>query len=202
MTIQQDRLVELLQAKRREDPKRFGEYLPGVSDLLPELPPRQDSALSSSGLTEREISCHKDGLSEALDKLHEGAITVEEAEKGLQHCANLIRDDSLTEDVGYAELKALVRAAIGKSPGSYRSKTTVPLGGGKDGPAFERVSAIRGVYLDLDRDGRLVSVSIHPGKVRERRRLMEFVGASRDPDRDVASRHDEYLAVQDPHGAA
>ena len=202
MTTQEDRLVELLQAKRREDPKGFVEYLPGVSELLSELPPGSSGMRLPSALTNRELSYHREGLSEALGKLGEGVVTVEEAAKGLRHCANLIRDDSLTEDVGYEELKSLVRAAIGKSPSSYTSKTTVPVGEANAGPSLERVSAIRGVYLDLDRDGRLVSVSIHPGKVRERRKLMEFVGASRDPDPDVASRHDDYLAMQDPHGTA
>ena len=128
MTTQEDRLVELLQAKRREDPKGFVEYLPGVSELLSELPPGSSGMRPPSALTNRELSYHREGLSEALGKLGEGVVTVEEAAKGLRHCANLIRDDSLTEDVGYEELKALVRAAIGKSPRSYTSKTTVPVG--------------------------------------------------------------------------
>ena len=138
-------------------------------------------------------------LSAVLGKLDEGTITTEEAAKGLQHCANLIRDGNLAEEVGYGTLKDLIRAALGKSPGSYRAKTTVPLGEGS-GYAMERVSAIRGVSLDLDRERRLVSISIHPGKFRERRLLMKFVGASRDPEPDVAARHDDYLAMQEPHG--
>ena len=35
-------------------------------------------------------------MAEALDKLEGGAITAEGAAKGLQHCANLIRDDAFT----------------------------------------------------------------------------------------------------------
>ncbi len=66
----------------------------------------------------------------------------------------------------------------------------------------EQVPAIRGVYLDLDKDTRLVSISIDPRKVRERRSLMEFVGAGKDPEPDVSTRHDDYLAMEDPHGAA
>ncbi len=199
MSTQHERLIALLQAKRRADPQGFRKYLPGVTELLPALPASRRSTRSPFGLTEREHAYHRDGLSAVLGRLDEGTVTAEEAAKGLQHCANLIRDDSLAEEVGYEVLKGLIRAALGKSPGSYRSETTVPLGEGS-GRVLERVSAIRGVSLDLDRERRLVSVSIHPGKIRERRQLMKFVGASKDPEPDVAARHDDYLAMQEPHG--
>lgn len=199
MSIQQERLIALLQAKRRADPQGFREYLPGVIELLPALPARRHSTRSPFGLTERELAYHQDGLSAVLGKLAAKTVTADEAAQGLQHCANLIRDDNLPEEVGYEVLKGLIRAALGKSPGSYRAKTTVPLGEGR-GRVLERVSAIRGVSLDLDRERRLVSISIRPGKVRERRQLMKFVGASKDPAPDVAARHDDYLAMQEPHG--
>ncbi len=200
MSTQQERLIALLQAKRRADPQGFRKYLPGVTELLPALPARRSSAPSPFGLTERERAHHRDGLSAVLGKLDAGTVTTDEAKKGLQHCANLIRDDNLAEEVGYETLKDLIRAALGKSPGSYRAKTTVPLGAGS-GRVMERVSAIRGVSLDLDRERRLVSISIHPRKFRERRRLMEIVGAYKYSEPDVAARHDHYLAMQEPHGA-
>ena len=200
MSTREKRLIALLQAKRRADPQGFREYLPGVSELLPALPASRRSTRSPFGLTERERAYHRDGLADALDKLAAKTVTAEEAVKGLQHCANLIRDDSLAEEVGYETLKGLIRAALGKSPGSYNSKTTVPLGEGS-GRVLERVSAIRGVSLDLDGERRLVSISIHPGKIRERRQLMKFVGASKDPEPDVAARHDDYLAMQARTGA-
>ncbi len=201
MSTQQERLIALLQAKRRADPQGFREYLPGVIELLPALSARRRSTRSPFGLTERECAYHRDGLADALGKLAAKTVTAEEAVKGLQHCANLIRDDNLPEEVGYEVLKGLIRAALGKSPGSYRAKTIVPLGEGSGGPVLERVSAIRGVSLDLDRERRLVSISIHPGKVRERRQLMKFVGASKDPAPDVAAKHDDYLAMQARTGA-
>ena len=200
MSNQEKRLIDLLQAKYREDPKGFRKYLPGAVELLPEPYSRGGRPRSPFGLTEQEIAFHRTGLAEALEKLDECSVTTEEAAKGLQHCAALIKDDNLPDEAGYEALKSLVSAGIGKSPGSYKSKTTVPLGEGGD--VHEQVSAIRGVYLDLDRDRRLVSISIHPGKVRERRRLMEFIGASKDPEPDVSSRHDDYLAMQNPHGIA
>ena len=194
------RLVDLLQAKYHEDPEGFRRYLPAVAEYLPEPPRVRSITHSPFGLTENELAYHRAGLQDVLAKLHAGTVTPREAAKGLQHCANLISDDNLADEVDYEVLRSLVRAAIGRTPGSYKSKTIVPLGEGKVGTVLEQVSTIRGVYLDLDREGRLVSVSIHPGRVGERRALMEFVGASADPQPDVASRHDDYLAGQDPHG--
>lgn len=199
MTIQERHLVELLHAKYKEDPKGFRKYLPGVVDLLPEQPPEIVRRRSLFGLTEQETAFHRAGLAKVFGDLDKGPVTTEEAAKGLQHCAALIMDDSLPEEAGYEKMKSLVRAALGKSPGSYKSKATVKIGEG-NGDVHERVSAIRGVYLDLDVRRRLVSVSINPRKVRERRELMRFVGASKDPDPHVSTRHDDYLASEDPHG--
>ena len=136
MTIHAELLIDLLQAKYSEDPKGFREYLPGVAELLPEPPLRRANRRSTFGLTERELSYHRAGLLEALGRLDEGAITAEEAVKGLQHCAALIKDDNLPysgeladgvdenlpHEMGHEVLKSLVRAALGKSPGSYKSK--------------------------------------------------------------------------------
>ena len=208
MTTQEKCLIDLLQAKYREDPKGFRRYLPGAAELLPEQPPTRSRARATFGLTERERSYHRAGLSEVLRRIDDGSITAEEAVQGLEHCAALIKDDNLpygwdenlSHEMGYEVKKGLLRAALGKSPGSYRSKTTVPVSG-DGGPILESVSVIMGVFLNLDRNRRLVSVSIDPGKYRARRKAMAFVGASRD-NPDVALRHDDYLAMQDPHGNA
>lgn len=199
MSVQERNLIELLQARYREDPKGFREYLPGVAELLPESSTARGETKSPFGLTKSDIAFHRAGLADVLDKMETGSATAPEAAKGLQHCAALIMDDSLPEEAGYEKMKSLVRAALGKSPGSYKSKATVKIGEG-NGYVHERVSAIRGVYLELDRRRRLVSISINPRKVRERRELMRFVGASKDPDPHVSSRHDDYLASADPHG--
>lgn len=193
-----DRLVSLLQAKRRKDPKGFRKYLPDVADILPE-PRRRSISKSPFGLTERERAFHRNGLRGTLKTLAKDDLTKAEAVKGLHHYAMLIRDDAFYNEVEDSDFKALVKATVGKSPGSFRVKTTVSVGDG--GPVVERVSALRGVYLDLDGERRLVSVSIHPGKMREHRRLMKIVGIGSDCKSDVASRHDYYLAMQDPHGS-
>ena len=187
MSAQERQLIALLEAKYREDPKGFRKFLPGAVDLLPDAAPKRKGSNSPFGLTEHERAFHRAGLSEALDKLAAGTLPPDAAAKGLQHCANLIIDDSLDKTVGYETVKALVTAAIGKSPGSVKANTTVPVAGGRDGNVVEQVSAIRGVYLDLDREGCLVSITINPRQVAERRRIMKFVGAGSDPAPDIAA---------------
>ena len=93
-------------------------------------------------------------------------------------------------------------AEVGKFPGSHLPKTTELLDEADTEPAIDRVTVIRGVYLDVDRDGRPVSISIDPSKLEERRKLWSIVGIGSDPKPDVAERHDDYLAEQDPHGGA
>ena len=201
MTAREKQLIQLLQAKRREDPKGFSKYLPGVEELLPELPKRRFR--SPFGLTERERSYHRDGLAEALARLEAGAIGAEKAVKALQHCAELIRDDNLPAiESRHAVMNQFIKLVIGKAPGSYKAKTTIPMGEDPNAVVLEQVSVIRGVYLNLGKSNRLVSISVHPGKVRERRELMKIVGIGTDPASDVAARHDDYLAMQYPHGAS
>lgn len=201
MALPNDDLIELLRAKRRADPDGFREYLPDIDELLADLPVKRSDPVRHR-LTVQERAHHHDGLARALERIRASDLSSGEAAQALQHCANLLRDDPLTVDVNYKVVMGLAKAALGKSPGSYRSKTTVSLAGADGGVAMDRVVAIRGVYLDLDREGRLVSISINPGKFKERRKLMSIVGAGSDPRTDVAARHDDYLAMQDPHGVA
>ena len=203
MSTREKRLVDLLQAKRREDPEGFRKYLPGVDALLPGPPPRRRMSRSPFGLTEQERAYHKAGLLAVLSKLDDGRITPAEAAKGLQHHAHIVRDDAFgfPAEGRYESVKALIKAAIGKSPGSYKAKATVPLDQVSGGPVAEQVSVLMGVHLDLDRNGDLVSISINPKEVRRRREVMAIIGMGRDPQSDVAARHDDYLAMQDPHGA-
>lgn len=199
MSVQERNLIELLQARYREDPKGFREFLPGVAELLPEMSPRQGRKKPPFGLSEAEIAFHRAGLADVLDKTETGSATAREAIEALQHCAVLIVDDSLPEETNYEKLKRPISTGIGRSPESIKSEATIQIGEGK-GDVQERISAIRGVYLDLDRDRRIVSVTINPRRVRERRVLMEFVGASKDPDPLASNRHDDYLSSEDPHG--
>ena len=129
-------------------------------------------------------------------------LTPEHATEGLEHCAALIRDDSLPDDIGYDTLVRMFKGAFGKSPGSYKVNTVIPADGESNGEPTYNISLVRGVVLNLDLGMRLVSVTVTPRKVRERRKLMGIVGIGRDPASDVSAKHDEYLAEQSPHAGS
>ena len=199
MTSTEKRIIDLLQAKRRQDPKGFRQYLPAVANLLP-TPQSKKPTNSPFGLTEKELAFHKTGLQKALEKVESGNADPQDAIKGLHHYANIKIHDSLSIDATHDMAKRLFKSAFGKSHGSYKRKTTIPVAGDDTGPVQERVTILRGVYLELDRNRRLVSVSVNPTKVKEMARIMKIVGIIKDAPPDIAEKHDDYLAMIDPHG--
>ncbi len=193
--------LELLFSKYQTDPGGFRSYLPEVAELLDALHPPRRSLKSPFGLTERERTHHQAALRRMLEKLEDGPIITEEAIRGLEHCATLIQDDSLPEEVGHETLVSLLKAGIGKSPGTFKSVRTVAVGDGGGRVVMSSVSLVRGVMINLDRNMSLVTVTITPRKVRERRQLLGFVGIGHDTAPDVALRHDDYLVEKEPHAA-
>ena len=79
-----------------------------------------------------------------------------------------------------------------------KTNTTIPVDSGSNGEPTYHISLVRGVVMNLDLSMRLVSITVTPRKVRERRKLMRIVGIGRDPASDVSAKHDEYLAEQTP----
>ena len=199
MTTTEKRIIDLLQAKQKEDPDGFRSYLPAVADLLPVLPIKR-ATKSPFGLTKKELTFHKSGLQEALNKIDAGDADAQDAVSGLQHYANIKIHDSFSMDATFDMAQRLFKAAFGKSHHSYKRKTTIPVAGDDAGPVQERVTVLRGVYLELDRNRRLVSVSINPTKVKELAKLMKIVGIIKHAPPDMAEKHDDYLAMIDPHG--
>lgn len=140
-------------------------------------------------------------LTQTLAAVASGASTPAEARKGLEHCAFLIRDDSLPAESDYESLCALFKAAFGKRPASFKKSEMINVTDGRMADdVVHRFALVRGVSLELDREMRLISVSVSPRKVRQRRKLLSFVGAGQDAAPDVARRHDDYLARINPHG--
>ena len=181
------------------DPDWVKRNLPEVGEILSQAvsPPR--TTRSPFVLTERERAFHIESLPgvEGLDKLQP-----EEAIKVLERIAALILDDSLPFTFNHQALVRLFKAAFDKSPGSFKVNTVIPINqkGGGDGAAHH-ASLVRGVILNLDLGMNLLSVTITPRKVRERKKLMSIVGIASDSKTDVAARHDDYLAEQSPHAA-
>ena len=199
MTFTEKRIIDLLQDKQRQDPTGFRKYLPDVADLLTAPPPKRP-AKSPFGLTERELAFHNSGLREALEKVDSGDANARDAIKGLQHYANIKIHDAFSTDATSDMARRLFKAAFGKSHASYKRKTTLPVAGEYAGPVEERVTILRGVYIELDGNRRLVSVSVNPSKVKEMARIMKIVGIIKDAPPDIAEKHDDYLAMIDPHG--
>ena len=203
MTHRSDKqLRDLLVSRYRADPKRFHSYLPEIAELVEAMGQPRRVSRSPFGLTERERDHHQAALQKVLEGLEKGAVSRQDAVRGLEHCATLIQDDSLPEDAGYDILVALLKAAIGKSPGTFRSVQTIPISDREgQGPPYH-VSLVKGVALDLDKDMRLCSITVTPSKVRKRRKLLEFVGIGQDAASDVARRHDDYLVERVPNASA
>ena len=196
-----DELLEMLDSKYRSEPEKFRSYLPEVAQALDSLNPPRRPGRSPFGLTERERRHHQQALARIMEA--EGTPSAEQAFKGLEHCATLIQDDGLPEEYNYGTLVKLFRAAVGKSPSSFRAQETIAVAADcSPADAVAKVSLIKGVSLDLDRGMRLVSITVLPSKVRQRRKLLAFVGIGQDAKSDVALRHDEYLAEQDPHASS
>ena len=186
-------------SKYEVDPSWVKRHLPEIGEIMAQAvsPPR--TTPSPFGLTERERAFHIESLPsvEGLD-----ALRTEDAIKTLERVAALILDDSLPFKFNHQALVRLFKAAFGKSPGSFKSNTVIPINqkdGGDD--SAHHASLVRGVVLNLDLSMNLLSVTITPRKVRERKKLMSIVGIGHDPMRDVAARHDDYLAEQSPHAS-
>lgn len=195
-------LVELLRSKYESDPEAFRKFMPEVAQLLESAYPRRQPPRSPFGLTERERDHHLKALAVIMGKAEDKSASLDNAVKGLQHCATLIQDDSLPQEMSYKRLVRLLKAAVGKSPGSFKSITSIPIGGKDLDTTVSHVPIVRGVTLDLDNMMSLVSVTITPSKVGQRQKLLKFVGSGRDSDSDVALRHDYYIAEQNPHATA
>lgn len=194
-------LKDLLLDKYRADPQGFRRYLPEVAQALDAMLPPSRRIRSPFGLTEHERTHRQKSLSQLLKRLDDGTITPEEAVRGLEHCATLIEDDSLPREATHETLVRMVRVTTGKSPGSVKKSTTVPVGEVREEEkeTLKHIPLVRGVLLDLTEDMRLISVSIYPHKIRERRKALRLIGIARDFKPDVAQHHDGYLAEISPH---
>ncbi len=196
-------LFELLYSKLTSDPQGFRSYMPDVAQVLDAMKPSRRSAKSPFGLTEREKDHHVRALEEVFAALEEGTVSAERAIKGLEHCAILIQDDNLPGKADYETLVKLLKCAIGKSPGSFKKSEVVEVADNYSAEdVVSKVSLVRGVSLNLDRQSRLVSIAISPHRVKQRRSMLGLVGIGQGSEPDVALRHDEYLSELGPHASS
>jgi hypothetical protein len=196
------RAFKIILDKYQADPEGFLKYLPELTGIVDTSSPGARVTRSPFGLTERERKHHVGNLARILAASQAGINDESEAIRALEHCATLIRDDSLPTEYDHVTLVALLKPILGKSPGSFKAISTVTIKGAEQREVINHVSLIRGVVLNLDRNAELVSVTVTPRKVRERRKLLAIIGVARDSEPDVALRHDHYLTQVDPHATA
>lgn len=185
---QRDSIVQNLLNKYQVDPERFRSYLPEVAQELEHLLPSQPRKSHTSVLTELE----RERLCKALLQLLNGrSLSAEEAIQALEYCATLVQDESLPYKVDRKTLLGLLHQAAGISFSKVKKITRISVRGGE---GIKQVALLRGVYLHLTWNDRLVAISIFPAKVKERSRALKFIGIARDTASDVSQRHDVYLA--------
>ena len=147
-------------------------------------------------LSDREKAHHVEALSYILEKQD---LAPRDAVNALESCAILIQDDFMTPHVDHQSIVSLFKAAFGKTPAAIRENTSIPTEGHGTGEPVFHSSLVRGVVAQLDREMRLVSVTVTPHKVREGNKMMAIVGIGQDSRTDVATRHDDYLTEPPPH---
>jgi hypothetical protein len=90
-------------------------------------------------------------------------------------------------------LLSLLHQATGILFSKVKKATKIPI---REGKAIKEVAILRGVYLHLTWNDRLVAISISPAKLKERSKALKFVGIAKDTASDVAQNHDAYLAKE------
>lgn len=179
-------LTDLILAKYRADPEGFRIYLPDVAKVLDSMSKPHRLSRSPFGLTEHERAHRIQALESIVEGLGKGQVDSGGAIRALEHCAVLTEDDSLPREIDYKTLLRLLRFAIGKPISEVKGKATIAIQREQSDKAVNHVSLIRGVILDLSSDMRLVSVTVNPQKVKERRRAVRFIAMTEDVSRSTA----------------
>jgi len=183
-----DSILQNLINKYQADLERFRSYLPEIAQELEKILTSQTKKSHTSALTELE----RERLCKALLQLLDGrSLSSGEAVQALEYCATLVQDESLPQEVDRKTLLRLLHQAAGISFSKVKKTTKIPV---REGEAIKEVALLRGVYLQLTWNDRLVAISIFPSKLKERTRALKFVGIAKDTASDVSQRHDVFLA--------
>ena len=190
---------EVLVSRYRSDPEIFERHFPDVEQILRQVVEPNRVSRPHFGLTDREKAHHVEALSDVMNMPEPPS---QDAVNALECCAILIQDDFMTPHVNHQLVVSLFKAAFGKALGSIKKNMSIPINRRGAGEPIHHSSLVRGVVADLDLGMRLVSITVTPRKVREGNKMMGIVGIGRDLCPDVATRHDDYLAEQGPHGSS
>jgi hypothetical protein len=130
-------------------------------------------------------------LQERLDIIGSDGPSRDQAIEALRICAVLAESRVLPPSVGY-DLLAELLEAVWQSPINWEDRSELRSDIDDQEPAGA-VRLARGLDLFLDKNERLVAITLRPSKFMEGLRLMKIVGIGHDTATDVAERHDDYL---------
>ncbi|MBW8003319.1 MAG: hypothetical protein FVQ80_15115 [Planctomycetes bacterium] len=185
-------LFDVILAKYRTDPEGFFAYLPDVAKALDSISPSHYSSHSPFGLTENERAHRLQALGNILENIKKREITREEATRALEHCAILIKDDSLPQEISYKTLLRLLRFALGRPISAIKGGAVIAIQQDRPDKVVHHISLIRGIVLDLSNDMRLLSITLNPQKAKERRRAMRFISLVEDGFFGLQQHSDSY----------
>ncbi|MEK7354634.1 MAG: hypothetical protein AABZ77_09040 [Chloroflexota bacterium] len=185
---QTDSILQNLVNKFRVDPQGFRSYLPEVAQELEQVLPARTKKSYTSELTELERKRSCESLCELLSRKRLSPV---EAIQALEYCATLIQDESLPQVIDRKTLLSLLGQVVGTPISKMKKNNKIAV---HDGEIAKEMAILRGVYLELTWNDRLVAISIFPNKFKERSRALKLVGIAEDSASDVSERHDAYLA--------
>lgn len=181
---QTDFILQSLVNKFQVDPQGFRSYLPEVAQELEQVLPVQAKKSHTSELTELE---RKHSCESLLKLFNRKNLSPVEAIQALEYSATLTQDVSLPQVIDRKTLLNLLCQVVGM-PISKIKRNSI-----HNGEITKEIAILRGVYLELAWNARLVAISISPNKFKERSRALKLVGIAEDSASDVSERHDAYL---------
>lgn len=193
-------VFEILMRRFRDDPAGFRQYLPEIAQILDADMPRRLPS-TPYHLTERERDRRLGGLKSALDRLEAGTLDSLGAITALEDFATLADDGNVPDALDEPLKRRLFALVAGRAPSTFNAQTELPVSHEDDGQPVHEIALLRGVRLHLTWDMRLVSLSIAPARLRERRQALAFVGSTADEASDVSRDHDRYIGEMSAHGA-
>lgn len=80
-----------------------------------------------------------------MNRFDEQGLTREEAVAALQDYAALLDDGKVPGDFDFGKRLSVLKAAIGKGPGSFKAQVTIPVSSAPDTNVVTSLALVRGV---------------------------------------------------------
>ncbi|MBI2171874.1 MAG: hypothetical protein HYU30_07655 [Chloroflexi bacterium] len=196
----QEQILRVLLLKYQTNPRAVKQLLPEVADILVSVEGKhmQTPVSRFFELTGKEQEERTEAYLSIVNLLNmlgrklprEKAVEALESAAALQE-ASLQASMVLDDDV----LLRFVRIATSLSlEKKGRPKSSII----REGDISRTVSLVLGIKANLSCDKRLLSIEVDPKGLAKAAKAFAFLGVGKDPNPDVALRHDEY-AFGDPH---